>query len=192
MLPSHVHGNGCWRMHVHGSYQRMEGRSHTAEERISMHSHRPHASSQPSLFSHTHNLTSAAQLAQPLPLPHTHVPSRHQHRQCKASTVTQLLLTPHDQPTPAVHLTVPPLHRHRQQLHCPAHKCTLGNAPTVSCDVPKAVHELHRLLAHVPARLNRKRHKPESSMIRHILPEPCPLGLFSPRRSPPSCLGCSR
>ena len=41
----------------------------------------------------------------------------------------------------------------------------------------------------------RKRHKPESSMIRHIwhpahiLPEPRPLGLFSPRRSPPSCLG---
>ena len=87
----------------------------------------------------------------------------------------------------AVHLSVPPLHRHRKQLHCPAHKSTLWNAATLSCDVPKVVHEPHRLLAHVPARLNRKRHKPECSMIRHILLKQRPLGLFSPRRSPPSC-----
>ena len=40
----------------------------------------------------------------------------------------------------------------------------------------------------VPARLNRKRHRSEYSMIRHILPEPRPLGMFSRRRSPPSCL----
>ena len=59
----------------------------------------------------------------------------------------------------------------------------------LSCDVPKAVQELHRLLAHAPARLNRKRHKPECSMIRNILPEPRLLGPFSPRRSPSSCLG---
>ena len=44
-------------------------------------------------------------------------------------------------------------------------------------------------LAHVPARLSRKPHKPECSMIQHILPKPRPLSLFSPRRSPPSCLG---
>ena len=68
-----------------------------------------------------------------------------------------------------------------------------------SCEVLKADHECHRLLAHVPACLNRKQHKPKSSMIRHItymyiyiyiLPESRPLGLFSPRWSPPSCLGC--
>ena len=29
------------------------------------------------------------------------------------------------------------------------------NAASLSCNVPKAVHELHRLLAHVPARRNR-------------------------------------
>ena len=143
--------------------------------------------SQPSLFSHTHSFT--AQLAQPREQPHTHIPSQHQHWHCKASIATQTLLTLDDQPTPVVHLSIPPLRRHRKQLHCPAHSCTLGNAATLSCNGPKAVHECHRLLAHVPARLNRKRHKPESSMIRHILPEPRPLGLFRPCRSPSSCLG---
>ena len=59
--------------------------------------------------------------------PHIHVSSRHQHWHCKASIVKQTLLPRDDQPTPAVHLSIPPLHRHRQQLHCPAHKCTLGN-----------------------------------------------------------------
>ena len=54
------------------SYKRVKGRSHTVEERISMHPHKPHATSQPSRFSHTHSLT--AQLAQPLTAPHTHVP----------------------------------------------------------------------------------------------------------------------
>ena len=54
---------------------------------------------------------------------------------------------------------------------------------------PRRFRKLHRLLAHVTARLNRKRHKPECSMIRNIVPEPRPLGPFSPRRSPPSCLG---
>ena len=33
------------------SYKRVKGRSHTVEERISMHSHKPHATSQPSLLS---------------------------------------------------------------------------------------------------------------------------------------------
>ena len=74
-------------------------------------------------------------------------------------------------------------------LHRPAHKCTLANAPTLSCDVPKAVHKPHSPLAHVPSRLNRKRHIPDSIMIWHILPEQCPLGLFSPRRSQLSFLG---
>ena len=106
-----------------------------------------------------------------------------------SALATQTLLPRDEQPTPAVHLSIPPLHRHRQQLHCPTQQCTLGNAATLSCDVPKPVHELHRLLAHVPACLNRKRHKPECSMIRNILPEPRPLGPVSPRRSPPSCLG---
>ena len=47
------------------------------EERISMHSHKPQATSKPLLFSHTHSLT--AQLAQPLTAAYAHVPSRHQH-----------------------------------------------------------------------------------------------------------------
>ena len=44
---------------THGSYNRVKGRSHvdTVEERTSMHSHRPHAPSQPALFSHTHSVT---------------------------------------------------------------------------------------------------------------------------------------
>jgi len=37
-----------------------------------------------------------------------------------------------------------------------------------------------------------QRHKPECSMIRNILPEARPLGMFSPRRNPPSCLGSLR
>ena len=101
----------------------------------------------------THRTTSS------VPHGHTHVPSWHRHWHRKASIVTQTLLPQDDHPTPAVHLRNPPLHRHRQQLHCPTHKCTLGNAATLSCDVPKAVHKLHRLLADVPARLNRKQHK---------------------------------
>ena len=164
----------------------MKGRSRAMEKRISTHPHKPHATSQPPRNSLTHRLgtDSNKQLAQPLTAPHAHVPSWRQHWNYKASFVTQTLLPrddcwvpgvgvvsptaspasvdanpTNDQPTPAVHLSIPPLHRHRQQLHCPAHKFTLGNAATLSCDVPKVVHELHRLLAHVPARLNRKRHK---------------------------------
>ena len=71
-------------------------------------------------------------------------PSRHHHWHCTASIVRQTLLPRDDQPTAALHLSIPPLHRQRQQLHCPAHKCNLGNAATLSCDVPKAVHELSR------------------------------------------------
>ena len=55
------------------------------------------------------------------------------------------------------------------------HKCGIYGGPTLTCDVPKTVHELYRLLADVPARLNRKRHKPECSMIRNI---ECVLGLY--------------
>ena len=43
-----------------GSYKRVKGRSHPVEKRISMHPHKPHATSQPSRFSHTqtqHRLT---------------------------------------------------------------------------------------------------------------------------------------
>ena len=66
------------------SYRRVKGRSYTAEERTSMHSHRPHATSQPSLLSHTHSFTT--QLAQPREPPHRHVPSWHEHWHCKATT----------------------------------------------------------------------------------------------------------
>lgn len=36
-----------------------------------------------------------------------------------------------------------PLQRSPQQLHRPVHECTLGNAATLSSDVPRAVHEPH-------------------------------------------------
>ena len=94
------------------SYKRVKGKSHTVQKRISMHLHKPHATSQPSRFSHTqtqHRLTT--QLAQPLTAHHTHVSSRHQHCHCKASIVTHTLLPRDDQPTPAVHLSIPPLHQ---------------------------------------------------------------------------------
>ena len=65
---------------VPSCYKRVKGRSHTVEKRISMHPHKPHATSQPSRFSHTRRLSRlTAQLAQPLTAPHTHVPSCHQH-----------------------------------------------------------------------------------------------------------------
>ena len=60
------------------SYKTVQGRIHTEEKRISMHTHGPHATSQPSLsaitvLSHTHSFT--AQLAQPREPPHTQGPS---------------------------------------------------------------------------------------------------------------------
>ena len=39
------------RLHA-GSYKRVKGRSHTAEKRISMHPHKPHATSQPLVLTH--------------------------------------------------------------------------------------------------------------------------------------------
>ena len=38
------------------SYKKVKGRSHTVDKRISMHPHKPHATSQPSRFSHTHRV----------------------------------------------------------------------------------------------------------------------------------------
>ena len=38
----------------------VKGKSHTVEERISMHPHKPHATSQPSRFSHTHRLSTTS------------------------------------------------------------------------------------------------------------------------------------
>ena len=38
-------------------YKRVKGRNHTVEKRISMHPHKPHATSQSSRFSHTHRLS---------------------------------------------------------------------------------------------------------------------------------------
>ena len=39
---------------THGSYKRVKGRSHAAEDRTSMHSHGPHATSQPAITVLTH------------------------------------------------------------------------------------------------------------------------------------------
>ena len=51
-----------------GSYKRVKGRSHTVEERLIMHPHKPHATSQPSRLSHTYR-------------PSTHSPhNRHSHQ----------------------------------------------------------------------------------------------------------------
>ena len=47
------------------SYSRVKGRTHTVDKRLNMHPHKPHATSQPSRFSHT-------------PRPRTHSP-RNQH-----------------------------------------------------------------------------------------------------------------
>ena len=42
------------------SNKRVKGGSHTMGERISMHPQKPHATSQPWLFSHTHSLAALA------------------------------------------------------------------------------------------------------------------------------------
>ena len=60
------------RIYRYSSYKRVRGRRHTVEERISMqshvHVHKPCATSQPSLFSHTHSAEASitAHLAQPI------------------------------------------------------------------------------------------------------------------------------
>ena len=43
--------------HAYGSYKRVKGRSHTVEKRISVLPHKPHATGQPSWFSHTPRLS---------------------------------------------------------------------------------------------------------------------------------------
>ena len=71
-----LHGicvSACWFVPPQCGYNRVKGTSHSVEERISMHLLKPHATSQPSLVSHTHSVT--AQLAQPLTRRHTQVPS---------------------------------------------------------------------------------------------------------------------
>ena len=45
------------------------------------------------LHSHEQQHSFTAQLGQPRETPHTHVPSGHQHWHCKASIITQTLLT---------------------------------------------------------------------------------------------------
>ena len=75
---------------------------------------------------------------------------------------------------------------------CPAHECTLGNATTVSIDVPESVGKLHRVLAHAPTRLHCKRRncKPTSTMMwRVVLPELLLLRFIGARRRPSSLLG---
>ena len=68
-------------------------------------------------------------------------------------------------------------------MNAPLGKHPLLAAP--SCDALMAVHERPRLLAYVHTRLHRDRHKAERSTayrtMYHILPEPRPLGLLSPR-----------
>ena len=68
---------------------------------MSMPSHKPHATSQPSHFAHKRSLT--AQLAQPLATPHAHATSWHQHWRCKACIIPQTLLPRDDQPASAVY-----------------------------------------------------------------------------------------
>ena len=53
------------------AYNRVKGRSHIVDQRVSMQSHKPHATSQPSLFSHTHSAGVTAQQAQALRGSHT-------------------------------------------------------------------------------------------------------------------------
>ena len=68
---NHVHAY----VSSHRSYKRVNGRSHTVEKRLSMHPHKPHATSQPSRFSHTHR-------------PSTHLP-HNQHSQVLALCLPQ-------------------------------------------------------------------------------------------------------
>ena len=42
------------------SYKRVKGRNHTVEKQLSMHPHKPHATSQPSRLSHTHSLSTTS------------------------------------------------------------------------------------------------------------------------------------
>ena len=60
----------------HGSYKRVKGRSHTVEKRISMLPHKPHATIQPSRFSHT---------------PRISTDSAHNHHGCSPSAQKQWL-----------------------------------------------------------------------------------------------------
>lgn len=69
----------------------------------------------------------------------------HQHWHYRASIVTQTSVSAFPPAFPCCTVTCSPAHRHRHQLHCPEHKCTPGNAAILSCDVPKAVHELEHL-----------------------------------------------
>ena len=61
---SNVRRGGGQRTTVYGNYKRVKGRSNTVEQRIRAHprgAHKPHATSQPSHFSHTHSLTAQRQ-----------------------------------------------------------------------------------------------------------------------------------
>ena len=138
---------------------------------------------------HTHRTTSTATNRAPYTCPiMTSALARCWH--CKASIATQTLLPRDDQPPPAVHLSIPLLHRHRQQLHSQRIDAPLGMGPLSAVMSPRRFTNFTASLPmYPPACLNRKRHRPECSMIRNILPEPRPLGPFSPRRSLPSCLG---
>jgi len=88
---------------------------------------------------------------------------------------------------PAVQQHIFPLHEHRHQLQCPAHECTLGNAPTLSSDIARAVD------GQLPPCACTRTLPLQTAPIglRHELahPQPRPLGLFNPRRFTPSLLG---
>ena len=58
----------CWQHHyiVHSSYKRVKGRSHTVEKRKASQPQKPHATSQPSRFSHTPTLSTVHSTCPPL------------------------------------------------------------------------------------------------------------------------------
>ena len=104
----------------------------------------------PSLLSNTYIRILTAQSTQPHGTRDIHGALCHQHWPCQTSHVIPHTRDDHWQPTPAVHLSIRPLHRHRQQLHCPAHTCTLRNAPTLSSDVALVVYEPYHLFPMYP------------------------------------------
>ena len=88
--------SGCYR------YKGLTGGSHSVEERIRTHAQNSLATShwQPSLLSGSHMYSLTAQPTRPVATPCIHALSKRQRSHCKASSITQTLLTRDDQPTP--------------------------------------------------------------------------------------------
>lgn len=99
--------------------------------------------------------------------------SSRMHVPCSHETSSTFLRT--------LRLITAPLHQHRHPPD-PAHKYSLGNAPSLSSIVPDTVHKLHCVRAHISARLHCKRRKPDCRRTLLILPGQHPhAGMFSPR-----------